>query len=170
MAEDEPSSGDKRSPSLAFECPPLKVKKLSANATLPARATAGSAGYDLFSAEDCTIHAGMRKIVKTDLSIAIPPHHYGRIAPRSGLSWKKHVDIGAGVIDFDYRGAVGMLLVNNSTDDFDVKKGDRVAQLLLERVSVPEVVEVEDLDDTLRGQKGFGSTGTSAMQKQVPVE
>jgi len=170
MAEHETRPGDKRSPSLGFECPPLKVKKLSDQATLPERATSGSAGYDLFSAEDCTIHAGMRKIVKTDLSIAIPPNHYGRIAPRSGLSWKKSIDIGAGVIDFDYRGPVGMLLVNNSTNDFEVKKGERVAQLLLERVSVPDVVEVDDLDDTARGQKGFGSTGTSAIESQASVE
>ena len=164
MAESTASVGDKRSPSLAVECAPLKVKKLSKDATLPARATDGAAGYDLFSAEDCTIHAGMRRIVKTDLSVAVPKNHYGRIAPRSGLSWKKSIDIGAGVIDFDYRGPVGMLLVNNSTDHFEVKKGDRVAQLLLERVSVPDVLEVEDLDATERGVKGFGSTGKAAIE------
>ena len=167
MAEAEFKSSDKRSPSMAFECPPLEVKKLSKDAMLPTRASEGAAGYDLFSAEDCTIHAGMRRIVKTDLSVAIPKNHYGRIAPRSGLSWKKSIDIGAGVIDFDYRGPVGMLLVNNSTEHFDVKKGDRVAQLLLERVSVPEVLEVDDLDDTERGQKGFGSTGTAAIAESA---
>ena len=155
---------------MAFECPPLKVKKLSENATLPTRASEGAAGYDLFSSENVTIHAGMRRIVKTDLSVAIPKNHYGRIAPRSGLSWKKSIDIGAGVIDFDYRGAVGMLLVNNGTDDFEVKQGDRVAQLLLERVSVPEVVEVDDLDATERGQKGFGSTGTAAIAAAADLE
>jgi dUTP pyrophosphatase len=170
MEEADCKPGNKRSPSIAFECAPLKVKKLSKNATLPARASEGAAGYDLYSAEDVVIHAGMRKIVKTDLSVVIPKNHYGRIAPRSGLSWKKSIDIGAGVIDFDYRGPVGMLLVNNSTDDFEVKKGDRVAQLLLERVSVPDVVEVEDLDTTERGVKGFGSTGIAALEAATSVQ
>ena len=159
------ATAGKRSPCFD-DGPPLKVKKLDRNATLPVRATEGSAGYDLFSNEETTIPAGMRKIVRTDLSIAIPPKHYGRIAPRSGLSFKKGIDIGAGVIDYDYRGPVGMLLINHGTEDFHVKVGDRVAQLLLERVSVPAVEEVEELDDTERGAKGFGSTGTGAVAVQ----
>lgn len=167
MAEESGNNG-KRSPSLSTDTSdgqPLKVKKLSSAATLPTRATAGSAGYDLYSAEDTVVPAGMRKIVKTDLSVAIPPNHYGRIAPRSGLSFKRGIDIGAGVIDYDYRGPVGMLLINNGTEEFEVKTGDRVAQLLLERVSVPEVQEVEELDETVRGEKGFGSTGTGVAKE-----
>jgi dUTP pyrophosphatase len=145
---------------------PLKVKKLSPNATLPVRASIGAAGYDLFSAEDCTIEPRTRKVVKTDLSMAIPARHYGRVAPRSGLSFKFGIDIAAGVIDSDYRGPLGIVMVNNGTNAFEVKAGDRVAQLLLERVSTPEVEEVEELDDTVRGTSGFGSTGTAALAKQ----
>lgn len=80
-------------------CPPLKVKKLSKDAQLPVRASLGAAGFDLFAAETNSIPAGHRKVVKTDLSIAVPEGHYGRIAPRSGLSYKFGMDIGAGVID-----------------------------------------------------------------------
>ena len=154
----------KRPPSPAEEdCPPLKVKRLSKAAQLPVRASEGAAGYDLFAAEENEIPAGHRKVVKTDISIAVPPRHYGRIAPRSGLSYKFGIDIGAGVIDSDYRGPVGIVMVNNGVQAFKISPGDRIAQLLLERVSVPAVQDVEELDDTARGNKGFGSTGTAAV-------
>ena len=142
----------------SFIEPPLKVKRLSDRATLPFRATPGSAGYDLCSAENTIIKAGTRKIVKTDLSIAVPERHYGRVAPRSGLAFKKGIDIGAGVIDADYTGPLGLVLCNNGTEDFVIEEGDRVAQLLLERVAVPDVQEVDELDKTARGAGGFGST------------
>jgi hypothetical protein len=83
-------------------------------------------------------------------------------APRSGLAWKKHIDVGAGVVDYDYRGPVGVVLFNHGTEDFGVSRGDRVAQLILERISMAAVVEVEEggeLPETKRGQGGFGSTG-----------
>ena len=83
-------------------------------------------------------------------------------APRSGLAWKKHIDVGAGVIDADYRGCVGVVLFNHSAEDLEVKRGDRVAQLILERIETPPVEEVTELDDTERGAGGFGSTGVSA--------
>lgn len=79
--------------------------------------------------------------------------------PRSGLAWKHSIDVGAGVIDADYRGPVGVILFNHSDMDFDVKVGDRIAQLIIEKIMTPDVVEVEDLDTTLRGEGGFGSTG-----------
>lgn len=130
------------------------------------RASAGAAGYDLFSSEDCVIEPRTRKVVKTDISLAIPARHYGRVAPRSGMSFKFGTDIAAGVIDSDYRGPLGILMVNNGAAALTIKCGDRVAQLLLERVSTPAVEEVEELDDTARGTSGFGSTGTSALQAQ----
>merc|ERR1712127_568412 len=98
-------------------------------------------------------------IVKTDLSIACPIGTYARIAPRSGLAVKKFIDVGAGVVDADYRGPVGVVLFNFGEDDFHVKVGDRVAQLILERISMAETKEVSDLDETQRGEGGFGSTG-----------
>jgi len=97
--------------------------------------------------------------VDTDLAIAVPDGTYGRIAPRSGLASKHFIDTGAGVIDADYRGQVKILLFNHSEVDYKVAKGDRVAQLVLERIYTPEVVEVENLEESVRGAGGFGSTG-----------
>ena len=149
----------------AGEEQPLKVRKLSSSARLPVRASNGAAGYDLFSAEECTIQPRTRKVVKTDISIAVPAKHYGRVAPRSGLSFKYGIDIAAGVIDSDYRGPLGIVMVNNGTAAFEIQAGDRVAQLLLERVSCPAVEEVDELDDTARGAAGFGSTGKGALKQ-----
>ena len=104
----------------------------------------------------------MQRNSQPDLSIACPPNTYARIAPRSGLAVKKFIDVGAGVVDADYRGPVGVVLFNFGEDDFHVKVGDRVAQLILERISMAETKEVSDLDETQRGEVGFGSTGVSA--------
>ena len=110
------------------------------------------------------IPARGKELVKTDLSIAIPKDTYARIAPRSGLAWKHFIDTGAGVVDYDYRGNVGVILFNHADKDFEVKKGDRVAQMILERITTPEVVEVEDLEATERGAGGFGSTGVAVRE------
>eukprot|EP00303_Exanthemachrysis_gayraliae_P004614 CAMPEP_0206010760 /NCGR_PEP_ID=MMETSP1464-20131121/12167_1 /ASSEMBLY_ACC=CAM_ASM_001124 /TAXON_ID=119497 /ORGANISM="Exanthemachrysis gayraliae, Strain RCC1523" /LENGTH=166 /DNA_ID=CAMNT_0053384395 /DNA_START=4 /DNA_END=504 /DNA_ORIENTATION=+ len=140
----------------------LLVKKLSQNAVLPKRGSPGAAGYDLSSAVDCSVPAHGKSLVDTDLAMAVPEGHYGRIAPRSGLAWKQFIDVGAGVVDNDYRGHVRVLLFNHSDSPVEVKRGDRVAQLVLEKISTPEVLEVEDLDGTVRGAGGFGSTGVHA--------
>ncbi|XP_065880458.1 deoxyuridine 5'-triphosphate nucleotidohydrolase [Euphorbia lathyris] len=137
----------------------FRVKKLSENAVLPSRASPLSAGYDLSSAIETKVPAKGKALVPTDLSIAVPEGTYARIAPRSGLAWKYFIDVGAGVIDADYRGPVGVILFNHYDTEFEVKKGDRIAQLIIERIMTPDVVEVEDLDETLRGEGGFGSTG-----------
>ncbi|KAL4186042.1 hypothetical protein AMTRI_Chr09g31800 [Amborella trichopoda] len=139
--------------------PLLRVKKLSTNAVLPSRASALAAGYDLHSASATVVPARRKALVPTDLSISIPPGTYARIAPRSGLAWKHSIDVGAGVIDADYRGPVGVILFNHSDTDFQVYTGDRIAQLIIEKIVTPQVVEVDDLDTTLRGVGGFGSTG-----------
>eukprot|EP00201_Polytomella_parva_P008713 CAMPEP_0175051230 /NCGR_PEP_ID=MMETSP0052_2-20121109/7678_1 /TAXON_ID=51329 ORGANISM="Polytomella parva, Strain SAG 63-3" /NCGR_SAMPLE_ID=MMETSP0052_2 /ASSEMBLY_ACC=CAM_ASM_000194 /LENGTH=176 /DNA_ID=CAMNT_0016315479 /DNA_START=92 /DNA_END=622 /DNA_ORIENTATION=- len=137
----------------------LRVKKLVPHAVLPKRGSAGAAGYDLASSEDWVVPARGKAIVPTGISIVVPPGTYGRVAPRSGLAVKNFIDTGAGVIDEDYRGPVGVVLFNHSEQDFIVKRGDRVAQLVIERISTPEVVEVNELDDTTRGAGGYGSTG-----------
>jgi len=141
----------------------LKVKLLSEFATIPVRGSALAAGYDLSASADCVIPARGRNLVKTDLSMAIPHDCYGRIAPRSGLAWKSFIDTGAGVIDADYRGEVKVMLFNHAETDFEVKRGDRVAQLILERISTPDVVAVDDLDETDRADGGFGSTGVARI-------
>ena len=98
----------------------------------------------------------------TGLSISFPAGLYARIAPRSGLALKKFIDIGAGVVDSDYRGEVGVVLFNHGDQDFQVKMGDRIAQLILEKIDTPPVEEVQCLDDTVRGTGGFGSTGVKS--------
>ncbi|XP_062079727.1 deoxyuridine 5'-triphosphate nucleotidohydrolase-like [Humulus lupulus] len=137
----------------------FRVKRLSEKAVIPTRGSPLSAGYDLSSATDTKVPARGKALVPTDLSIAVPEGTYARIAPRSGLAWKHSIDVGAGVIDADYRGPVGVILFNYSDVDFEVKLGDRIAQLIIEKIITPDVMEVEDLDATVRGSGGFGSTG-----------
>jgi dUTP pyrophosphatase len=137
----------------------IKVKKLSENATIPKRQTHGSIGYDLHAAQDTFINPRGKAVVATDLIICVPPGHYGRVAPRSGLAARDGIDVGAGVIDPDYRGPVGIVLFNHSDKEFHIKKYDRVAQLILEMASTPDIVEITDLDQTQRGFGAFGSTG-----------
>ncbi|KAK6115358.1 hypothetical protein DH2020_007627 [Rehmannia glutinosa] len=137
----------------------LRVKKLSEKAILPSRGSPLSAGYDLSSATETKVPARGKALVPTDLSIAIPEGTYARVAPRSGLTWKHSIDVGAGVIDADYRGPVGVILFNHSDVDFEVKAGERIAQLIIEQIVTPVVIEVDDLDSTVRGSGGFGSTG-----------
>ena len=104
--------------------------------------------------------------IDTQISIATPPGTYGRIAPRSGLAAKNMIATGAGVIDADYRGIVFVLLFNHSDKDLEVKKGDRVAQLILEKITTPEVERVDNLDKTVRGSQGFGLTDKSPEKDQ----
>ncbi|KAF9268214.1 dUTP pyrophosphatase [Marasmius fiardii PR-910] len=137
----------------------LLVKRHSPKAKLPTRGSAFSAGYDLYSAEAKTIAARGKALVDTQISIAVPPGHYGRVAPRSGLASKFMIDTGAGVIDADYRGNVFVLLFNLSDQPFEVAEGDRIAQLIIEKIHTPEIIEVQDLEATVRGAGGFGSTG-----------
>ena len=140
----------------------LKVQKLSKNVALPKRSTDGAAGYDLCAAQDCTIPAGGKGLVKTGLSISFPTGLYARIAPRSGFALKRFIDVGAGVVDANYRGEVGVVLFNHGDQDFEVKMGDRIAQLILEKIDTPPVQEVQDLDNTVRGSGGFSSTGVKS--------
>ncbi|KAG0496248.1 hypothetical protein HPP92_000939 [Vanilla planifolia] len=136
--------------------PSPKQPKLSENGSsvLPP-----AAGYDISSAAEAKVIARGKALIPTDLSIAIPEGTYARIAPRSGLAWKHSIDVGAGVIDADYRGPLGVVLFNHSDVDFEVKAGDRIAQLIIERIMTPVVLEVDDLEATKRGSGGFGSTG-----------
>ncbi|KAM9645676.1 deoxyuridine 5'-triphosphate nucleotidohydrolase, mitochondrial isoform 1-T1 [Trichechus inunguis] len=139
--------------------PRLRFARLSEHATAPTRGSARAAGYDLYSAYDYTIPPMEKALVKTDIQVALPSGCYGRVAPRSGLAAKHFIDVGAGVIDEDYRGNVGIVLFNFGKEKFEVKKGDRIAQLICERIFYPEIEEVQVLDDTKRGSGGFGSTG-----------
>ncbi|WVF70911.1 hypothetical protein IAT40_005706 [Kwoniella sp. CBS 6097] len=137
----------------------LQVQLLSERGTLPTLGSDFAAGMDLYAAESKTIPARGKALVDLQLSIAVPKGHYGRIAPRSGLAAKHSIQTGAGVIDADYRGPVMVLLFNHSDVDFEVNPKDRIAQLILERISIPRLKQVETLDSTVRGGGGFGSTG-----------
>lgn len=138
----------------------LRFAKLSEHAFAPVKGSAKAAGFDLKSAYDIIVPARGKAIAKTDIQIELPEGCYGRIAPRSGLAAKNHIDIGAGVVDEDYRGNLGVVMFNHADVDFQVAKGDRIAQLICERIFYPELVEAETLSDTERGSGGFGSTGT----------
>ena len=114
------------------------------------------------SAYDYVVPAKGKELVKTDLQIMVPEGCYGRVAPRSGLALKNFIDVGAGVVDSDYRGNVGVVLFNFSDEAFTVRRGDRVAQLICEKISYPDLEEEkENLSSTERGGNGFGSTGTA---------
>ena len=138
------------------------MKKLDPKATVPSLGSVNAAGYDLNALEATTVPARGKVLVSTGLAFAIPVGNYGRIAPRSGLAAKHSIDVGAGVIDADYRGEVKVLLFNFSDKNFSIVPGDRIAQMIIEKYSPTELVEVEDLDGTERGAGGFGSTGVQA--------
>jgi dUTP pyrophosphatase len=107
----------------------MQVKRLTEFATLPVRGSEHAAGFDLSSAYDTIVPARGKALIKTDIAIAIPQFTYARIAPRSGLAVKNFIDTGAGVVDYDYRGNVGVVLFNHADTDFEVKRGDRIAQV-----------------------------------------
>ena len=137
----------------------LRFKKLSENATTPIRGSRNAAGLDLFSAETKEIPSQGQGIIKTDIAVMLPRGTYGRVAPRSGLAVKHFIDIGAGVIDYDYRGNIGVVVFNHCNKAFQVNKGDRIAQLVIEKICTPKLIEVEELEETERGEEGYGSTG-----------
>ena len=137
----------------------LKFQKLNPKAILPSRASENSCGLDIYSAEEIIIKKGSRYGVHTGLAMVIPHNHYGRIAPRSGLALRKGIDVLAGVIDSDYRGELICLLINFGEDDFKVNIGDRIAQLIIEKVAILSPEWAESLDATERNKGGFGSTG-----------
>lgn len=137
----------------------LRFAKLSERAKAPTRGSVDAAGYDLYAAEEKVIEPGKRACVKTDIQIEVPSGTYGRVAPRSGLAAKHGIDVGAGVVDKDYRGNVMVLLFNFGDAAFSVSPGDRIAQLVLEKICMAELEELPTLDETDRGDGGFGSTG-----------
>ncbi|MGN0854509.1 MAG: dUTP diphosphatase [Kiritimatiellia bacterium] len=139
----------------------LGFKRIHPDARLPAYAHAGDAGMDLRSAEDLTLRAGARALVHTGLVMMLPLQYEAQVRPRSGLALKHGVTVlnTPGTIDSGYRGEVGVILANFGDADFEIKKGDRIAQLVIAPVTQAEIVEVETVDETDRGAGGFGSTG-----------
>ena len=138
----------------------VKFRKLSENATTPVRGSPYSAGLDLFSAERKIIGFCDRARIKTDIAVKLPPWTYGRIAPRSGLAAHHFIVIGGGVIDPDFIGGIECILFNHHQDTpFVVKKGMRIAQLIIEKICHPKLLEVKKyFGKTERSGKGFGSS------------
>lgn len=126
---------------------------------MPSYAHSGDAGADLKASKACTVPARGKCLVSTGLSMALPDGHVGLIWPRSGLAVKHSIDCGAGVIDAKYRGEVKVLLFNHSDDDFTIEPGDRIAQLLVQKVESVKFAPVDSLEETARNKAGFGSTG-----------
>ncbi len=137
----------------------MKVKLLDENAIAPIRATKGAAGLDLFSVETVSLKPMERALIKTGVAVAIPDGMAGMIWPRSGLATRHGLDVMAGLIDSDYRGEVKVLLINLSDKEVSLYAGERIAQLVCQPVCISDVVVVDDLDKTERGNGGFGSTG-----------
>jgi dUTP pyrophosphatase len=139
----------------------LQVKRLTPTARLPARATAEASCFDVCADMDGTIAPGDRGLVKTGLSVAVPPGYEVQVRSRSGLALKQGVAVlnSPGTVDADYRGEVGVILINHGREPFVFRRGDRIAQMGVYRVERCAAVEVELLEATARGAGGFGHTG-----------
>ena len=139
----------------------LRFRKIHPDAVLPSYAHPSDAGMDVRSVEDLTIAPGKRALVHTGLVMLLPPMYEAQVRPRSGLALKSGVTVlnTPGTIDSGYRGEVGVILANFGEADFQVKKGDKVAQIVIAPVTQPEIVETTEVDETDRGAGGFGSTG-----------
>ena len=154
----------------------IKYSKLHPHAKEPFRANTSDAGYDLFSTDYVTLEPFQRKLISTGINIEIPEGFYGRVAPRSGLACKKGIDVMAGVIDSGYRGEIKVLLINfnfegynlrpnafeamfGSANKIEIKPGDRIAQLIIEKCHNVEWKVMQTLEESQRGEQGFGSSG-----------
>ena len=137
----------------------LGIKKLEAQAVLPTYAHIGDAGMDMYALEPVTIEPGERVDVRTGIAMEIPTHYAGLIWDKSGISLKHGIKVLGGVIDAGYRGEIRIGLINHGNKSVSFEAGQKVAQMLIQRVSFPQIVEVTELSDTERGEGGFGSTG-----------
>lgn len=146
----------------------LKIKKLSENAMIPSYAHDNDSGMDLYAREDVRIPCRQPpfndknwKLVKTGIAIELPPNTEAQIRPRSGLAYKHGITVlnTPGTIDEGYRGEIGVLLLNNGVEDYEVKKGMKIAQMVIMPVLHPKIETIDELSDTKRGDGGFGSTG-----------
>ncbi|WKD61364.1 Deoxyuridine 5'-triphosphate nucleotidohydrolase [Corynebacterium ciconiae DSM 44920] len=140
----------------------FKIKRLDPDLPLPVRAHRGDAGVDLYAADSLTLEPGERALIATGIALALPLGYVGLIHPRSGLGAKHGISVvnTPGTIDADYRGEIKVCLINHDPrESFDVTRGMRIAQLVIQKVELVEFEEVEELDETVRGEGGYGSTG-----------
>jgi len=152
----------------------IQVMKMAAKATLPSKGSRFSAGHDLYALKEILIPARGQSLVGTGIAIGIPQETYARIAPRSGLAYKESIGIGGGVIDADYTGEVKVIMMNHGKKSYQVQEGDRIAQMIIEKIDTSDMMEVDNLQITDRGNKGFGSTDllpkrTIAVEQGGPI-
>jgi len=136
----------------------VKFKKLTETAIIPKRQHPGDAGFDLYADQSCEIFTGGQAVISTGIAAAIPEYHVGMIWPRSGMAVKYMTNVHAGIIDSNYRGEIRVCLINHGERPVEIRKGDRIAQLVV-TTYLGAADEVDVLDDTARGEQGFGSTG-----------
>ena len=144
----------------------IQIQRLDEKARIPTKGSKLAAGHDLYSIKDILIPANSRVLVKVGLEVAVPEGTYGRIEPRSGLA-TTGIRVDAGVIDADYRGEVKVRLINQGKLHYEVKIGEHIAQLVMERIDDQDWMEVDGLDETERAGKGFGSTRTRLELKET---
>ena len=139
----------------------IKIKKINSEAILPNYVHKGDAGMDLFSCENYILGSGERKVFGIGLKVEIPEGYEMQIRPKSGLASKYGITVlnTPGTIDSCYRGEVGVILVNHGHENYEIKKGEKIAQAVINKVEAVKIIEVEELSDTSRGGGGFGSTG-----------
>ena len=138
-----------------------KVKKLREDAILPKYASSGDSGADLFTPDEVIIKAGERKLVKTGIAIALPEGYEAQVRSKSGLALKAGLMVlnSPGTVDEKYRGEVGVIIFNTSKEDYKFDAGAKIAQLVISPISQSDFIVLDELDETDRGQGGFGSTG-----------
>ena len=136
----------------------IRIKRLSAKATLPTKGSRLAAGHDIYAINEFTIPAQGQVLAETGIAIGLPKGTYARIAPRSGLASRKGIAINGGVIDADYTGEIKVIMINHGKTDCRIQAEERIAQLIIEKIDTSDMMEVDDLEVTERAGKGFGST------------
>ena len=139
----------------------IKIKKTNSEAILPNYVHEGDVGMDLFSCENYILTSGERKLFGVGLKVEIPEGYEMQIRPKSSLALKHGISVlnTPGTIDSGYRGEVGVILINHGNRSYEVNKGEKIAQAVINKIEIVEIIEVEELSDTSRGEGGFGSTG-----------
>lgn len=139
----------------------LKVKKINKEAIIPKYAKKGDTGLDIYSVNEVTLYPGERALIKTGIAIELPPNTEAQIRPKSGLALKHGLTVlnTPGSVDNGYRGEVGVIIINHGQNPYTIEKGDKIAQLVIKPTLTVEIMEVDDLSDTERGDTGYGSSG-----------
>ena len=144
-----------------MNCLKVKIKKLAEEAKVPKVEHHGDAGFDLYANENTALKPGERKLISTGIAMSFEKGYEAQVRPKSGLAIKHGLSLvnTPGTIDSGYRGEVKVILINHGEEEYLVEKGKKIAQVVFNKIEEPEIEEVEDLDETTRGEGGFGSTG-----------